>query len=139
MKDALSLGIELLKEDFKDTTLYLCKNYWESKGKKGFNYIIDKEIINIHDKGLSPLPYLLDLFKQYPDAPDIMSLLVTYLYNNDEELLAYKVSCKLVSLYPHEEYLNENKLRGIMVKWELATEPETVEECINELEIWLKK
>jgi len=139
MRDELSLGIRLLEEKIEDTPLYLYRKYWESKGLKGFNTTIRKEIINLHDRNLSPIPYLIDLLKQYPDAPDVMNLFITYLSNNNEYTLAYKISCKLISLYPHEEYLNGHEFRTIMIRWEIATEPETIKECLDELKRWNEK
>ena len=130
------IGLMIFGERFEDTRLYLCQKYWELKGMPGYNKVIKDEILKLHDLNLSPIPYLTEMLKQYPDAPDIMELLIHYIRGQRNFILAYKISGKLISLYPHKKYIHTHKFIEIMVKWELSTEQETTNECMKELTEW---
>jgi len=80
----------------------ISSGYWEWKHpeKKENSVIIRKQCIRYSEDDIDPLPYLLNLSEEYPDAPDILNHIADAYFQREEYINSIKYYIKLSELYP---------------------------------------
>jgi len=122
-------------------TIGLIRLYWKNKFPSDNLYAVRlfQKYNEISVRNQNPFTYLLKLYEQFPDAPDILMWLGQEYQKDHEYLKALQMFSKLIELYPNiDHYKKEfNSCKVFMESNSMPDTQETLDWLQNRLiEIW---
>jgi len=106
---------------------------WKCPEKKETEIVIRKQYIKYKECDADPLPFLLSLVEEFPDAPDLLRYIAQSYFQNYEYISAIKYYIKLFELYPFvKDYREEIEVCRTFIDY--GSMPET-----DESDEWLIK